>query len=508
MLSHAILCCVFVGAKSNSCESARGGNAAATVRRNNASVIPDFSKAKVLVAGDVMLDEYWMGAATRISPEAPAPVVKVERHEHRPGGAANVACNLAGLGARVTLLGIVGQDAEADALEQAMRGSGVNREWLRSADRPTIRKLRVLSRNQQVIRLDRETPFSGEDSAHLMVRYAELLSDCSAVVLSDYAKGSLGSTATLIEAARTAGKPVLVDPKSSDFGNYRGASLLTPNRAEFEAALAGSEQSAEEMAERAQRVCGLLDLGGIVVTLGENGLLVAPANGRARHIPARAHEVFDVTGAGDTVVAVLAAGLAVGADLHESAHLANIAAGVVVRRVGVAPIHLRDLEQELGRRGSLETAILDAGEAVETGRSLREAGRTLVMTNGCFDLLHAGHTAYLAEARALGDHLMVAVNDDDSVRRLKGAPRPLAPLAQRMAVLAALGCVDWVVPFSEDTPAGLIEQVAPGVLAKGGDYRPEEVAGGEAVERAGGQVAILSFHQGLSTSGLLKRISE
>ena len=280
MLSHAILCCVFVGAKSNSCESARGGNAAATVRRNNASVIPDFSKAKVLVAGDVMLDEYWMGAATRISPEAPAPVVKVERHEHRPGGAANVACNLAGLGARVTLLGIVGQDAEADALEQAMRGSGVNREWLRSADRPTIRKLRVLSRNQQVIRLDRETPFSGEDSAHLMVRYAELLSDCSAVVLSDYAKGSLGSTATLIEAARAAGKPVLVDPKSSDFGNYRGASLLTPNRAEFEAALAGSEQSAEEMAERAQRVCGLLDLGGIVVTLGENGLLVAPANGR------------------------------------------------------------------------------------------------------------------------------------------------------------------------------------------------------------------------------------
>ena len=180
----------------------------------------------------------------------------------------------------------------------------------------------------------------------------------------------------------------------------------------------------------------------------------------------------------------------------------------MVRRVGVAPIHLRDLEQELGRRGSLETTILDAGEAVETGRSLREAGRTLVMTNGCFDLLHAGHTAYLAEARALGDHLMVAVNDDDSVRRLKGAPRPLAPLAQRMAVLAALGCVDWVVPFSEDTPAGLIEQVAPGVLAKGGDYRPEEVAGGEAVERAGGQVAILSFHQGLSTSGLLKRISE
>ena len=454
-----------------------------------------------------MLDEYWMGAATRISPEAPAPVVQVESRDCRPGGAANVACNLAGLGARVTLLGIVGRDGEAEALGKAMQGSGVTCEWLRSETRPTIRKLRVLSRNQQVIRLDRETPFSADDSARLAERYAELLHGCSAVVLSDYAKGSLAGAGALIEAARAAGTPVLVDPKSADFGTYRGAGLLTPNRAEFEAALGGSGESPEEMASRAQRVCSLLEIGGMVVTLGEQGLLVAPAAGPFRHIPARAREVYDVTGAGDTVTAVLAAGLAAGADLEDSAHLANAAAGVVVRRVGVAPIHLRDLAEELREPGAADSAIIGAGEAAAVGRRLRESGRTLVMTNGCFDLLHAGHTACLAEARALGDRLMVAVNDDESVRRLKGAPRPLVPLDQRMAVLAALGSVDWVVPFSEDTPAALIEQVGPLVLAKGGDYKPEEIAGGDAVERLGGRVVILPYHDGLSTSRLLHRIS-
>ena len=455
-----------------------------------------------------MLDEYWLGTATRISPEAPAPVVRVEGRDCRPGGAANVACNLAGLGARVTLLGIVGRDGEAEALDDAMRGAGVTCEWLRSETRPTVRKLRVLSRNQQVIRLDRETPFSAADSARLAGRYAELLEGCSAVVLSDYAKGSLAEAGALIEAARAGGTPVLVDPKSTDFGTYRGAGLLTPNRAEFEAALGGSEESPEEMAARAQRVCSLLEIGGMVVTLGDQGLLVAPAGGASRHIPARAREVYDVTGAGDTVTAVLAAGLAVGADLEDSAHLANVAAGVVVRRVGVAPISLPDLEQALGRGETRAAAVIDARRAAEIGDRLRRAGRRLVMTNGCFDLLHAGHTACLAEARALGDGLMVAVNDDDSVRRLKGAGRPAVPLEQRMQVLAALGCVDWVVPFGEDTPAALIEQVGPLVLAKGGDYRPNEIAGGDAVERLGGKVVILPFHEGLSTTALLKRLSD
>lgn len=470
-------------------------------------MIPDYSDAHILVAGDVMLDEYWLGTATRISPEAPAPVVRVESRDYRPGGAANVACNLAGLGAQVTLLGIVGEDDEAEALDGAMRGAGVTCEWLRSESRPTVRKLRVLSRNQQVIRLDRETPFSADDSARLIVRYAELLDGCSAVVLSDYAKGSLADAGTMIEAARAAGTPILVDPKSADFGTYRGASLLTPNRAEFEAALGGSGESPDEMAARAQRVCSLLEIGGMVVTLGEQGLVAAPAAGPARHIPARAREVYDVTGAGDTVTAVLAAGLAVGADLNDSAYLANVAAGVVVARVGVAPIHLRDLKEVLREPGSSASAVIDAGEAAAIGRRLRDSGRTLVMTNGCFDLLHAGHTACLAEARALGDRLMVAVNDDESVRRLKGGSRPVVPLEQRMAVLAALGSVDWVVPFGEDTPAALIGEVGPLVLAKGGDYKPEEIAGADAVKRLGGRVAILPYHEGYSTTTLLQRIS-
>ncbi|MXW73412.1 MAG: bifunctional D-glycero-beta-D-manno-heptose-7-phosphate kinase/D-glycero-beta-D-manno-heptose 1-phosphate adenylyltransferase HldE [Chromatiales bacterium] len=469
--------------------------------------MPDYSKAHILVAGDVMLDEYWLGTATRISPEAPAPVVRVESRDYRPGGAANVACNLAGLGAQVTLLGIVGKDDEAEALDAAMRGAGVTCEWLHSESRPTVRKLRVLSRNQQVIRLDRETPFGADDASRLMVRYAELLAGCSAVVLSDYAKGSLADAGTLIEAARAGGTPVLVDPKSTDFGTYRGAGLLTPNRAEFEAALGGSGETPEKMASRAQRVCSLLEIGSMVVTLGDQGLLVAPAAGPSRHMPARTREVYDVTGAGDTVTAVLAAGLAVGAELEDSAHLANVAAGVVVRRVGVAPIRLRDLAEELREPGTAGSAIVDAAEAAAIGRRLRDSGRTLVMTNGCFDLLHAGHTACLAEARALGDRLMVAVNDDQSVRRLKGGSRPLVPLDQRMAVLAALGSVDWVVPFGEDTPAALIEEVGPLVLAKGGDYKPEEIAGGDAVERLGGRVVVLPYRDGLSTTTLLERLT-
>ena len=470
-------------------------------------MIPDYSKAHILVAGDVMLDEYWLGTATRISPEAPAPVVRVESRDYRPGGAANVACNLAGLGAQVTLLGIVGKDDEAEALDAAMRGAGVTCEWLHSESRPTVRKLRVLSRNQQVIRLDRETPFGADDASRLMVRYAELLAGCSAVVLSDYAKGSLADAGTLIEAARAGGTPVLVDPKSTDFGTYRGAGLLTPNRAEFEAALGGSGETPEKMASRAQRVCSLLEIGSMVVTLGDQGLLVAPAAGPSRHMPARTREVYDVTGAGDTVTAVLAAGLAVGAELEDSAHLANVAAGVVVRRVGVAPIRLRDLAEELREPAAAESAIIDAAQAAAIGRRLRDSGRTLVMTNGCFDLLHAGHTACLAEARALGDRLMVAVNDDESVRRLKGGSRPLVPLDQRMAVLAALGSVDWVVPFGEDTPAALIEEVGPLVLAKGGDYKPEEIAGGDAVERLGGRVVVLPYRDGLSTTTLLERLT-
>ena len=470
-------------------------------------MIPDYSNTRILVAGDVMLDEYWLGAATRISPEAPAPVVRVESRDHRPGGAANVASNLAGLGAEVTLLGIVGRDDEAEALDSAMQGSGVTSEWLRSDTRPTIRKLRVLSRNQQVIRLDRETPFGAEDAARLAARYAELLKGCSAVVLSDYAKGSLANAGALIEAARAAGAPVVVDPKSADFGAYRGATLLTPNRAEFETALGGSEESPEAMAARAQRACSRLEIGSMVVTLGEQGLVVAPASGQSRHIPARTREVYDVTGAGDTVVAVLAAGLAAGASLEDSAHLANAAASVVVRRVGVAPIGLRDLAEELGEPESPDSAIITAAEAMSIGRRMRDEGKTLVMTNGCFDLLHAGHTACLAEARALGDRLMVAVNDDDSVRRLKGDSRPVVPVAGRMAVLAALSSVDWVAPFGEDTPAALIEQVRPLVLAKGGDYRPEDVAGGDAVERSGGRVVILPYHENLSTSRLLRQLS-
>lgn len=463
--------------------------------------IPDFSSVKALVVGDLMLDRYWFGPTSRISPEAPVPVVKVTRFQTRPGGAANVAVNLASLGVRTTLSGVVGADAGAAELRGILGEHGIALELVESADRPTITKLRVLSRNQQLIRLDTEDSFASEDAVALAARMEAAAADAAVCLLSDYGKGSLAEAPALIATARRLQLPVLVDPKGSDFGRYRGATLLTPNLAEFEA-VAGVAASDAELAERAAGMRSDLGLEALVVTLGDRGMLVT-AGGEPVFIPARAREVFDVTGAGDTVIAALAAGLAAGMTLPDAAALANVAAGIVVRKIGVASVTPAELGAELHVQDPADRGIVSRSRAVALAGALRVRGERLVMTNGVFDILHAGHVAYLQEARARGDRLLVAVNDDDSVRRLKGDARPINTLADRMTVLAGLAAVDWVVPFGTDTPAELIAEVLPAVLVKGGDYRPEDIAGAGAVIASGGSVEVLSYHEGRSTTRIV-----
>lgn len=468
--------------------------------------IPDFSRARVLVAGDVMLDRYLFGTTGRISPEAPVPVVHVRKTEDRPGGAANVAVNLAALGANTLLLGLVGDDDEAAVLEQLVSGHGIDCRFSCIAGQPTITKTRVQSRGQQLIRLDREEPAAGDHAGAILATLIAALKEVDAVVLSDYGKGALAQAARLIQACRAAGVPVLVDPKGADFERYRGASLLTPNQSEFEA-VAGPTDSDAKLIERADRMVRDLDLEAIVVTRSEKGMLVVQAGGEPVLLSTQAREVFDVTGAGDTVIATLAGSLASGSELQDAAALANLAAGLVVRKIGVASVTPSELQVALHQRGQGGRGLVSEEELLSQLDEARARREKIVMTNGCFDVLHAGHVAYLEEAKSLGDRLVVAVNDDHSVRRLKGENRPINALPDRMAVLAGLAAVDWVVPFSEDTPARLIAAVMPDVLVKGGDYRPEEIAGAKEVLANGGEVRVLGFREGHSSSRIIEHLS-
>jgi len=469
---------------------------------------PDFSRARVLVAGDLMLDRYWSGTTRRISPEAPVPVVLVGAMEDRPGGAANVALNLAALGCQTMVAGITGDDEAAEILSIRLADAGVDARLHRRRDLPTITKLRVLSHHQQLIRLDFEQSLAPQGQDPLPALVDGLLLKTDLLVLSDYAKGTLANPRPLIEAARRQDKQVLIDPKGRDFDRYRGATLLTPNRSELEEVVGALEDDAA-LIEKGQGLRAHLGLGALLVTLGERGMLLlrggVPTDEAALHLPTRAREVYDVTGAGDTVIATLAAALAAGVELAEACTLANCAAGLAVGKLGTAAVSARELER--ARMGSEWHTILDQESLVSAVAEARAQGERVVMTNGCFDILHQGHVAYLQQARRLGDRLVVAVNDDDSVRRLKGLDRPINGVESRMAVLAGLASVDWVCPFGEDTPEDLICRVRPDVLVKGGDYRPDQIAGAECVRRAGGEVRVLPFLPGHSTSRIIGDIN-
>lgn len=466
--------------------------------------LPDFTTARVLVVGDVMLDRYWHGPAARISPEAPVPVVRVDATEERPGGAANVAVGIAALGAKARLLGAVGVDEAATALAERLRQHQIHTDLIALPGATTVTKLRVVSRNQQLLRLDVEDGFPGLAGTTLRGRLDAWLEDTDVVVLSDYAKGTLRHPAMLIDACRAAGVPVLVDPKGRDFRRYRGATMLTPNRTEFEAVM-GCCSDDDELLVRGERLRAALDLEALLITRSEQGMSLMQQHAEPLHLPAHAREVFDVTGAGDTVIATLAAGLASGLEIPAATALANVAAGLVVGKFGTASVTVSELGRALYAH-EVPRGVVDEATLLQAVDEARNHGEVIVMTNGCFDILHAGHVAYLEEARRLGSRLIVAVNDDASVARLKGSGRPINPLADRMHVLAALGAVDWVVPFSEDTPERLICRVLPDYLVKGGDYQITEIVGHQCVQAAGGRVLSLGFVEGYSTTATLGRI--
>ncbi len=467
-------------------------------------VIPDFSAVRIVVAGDAMLDEYWFGDAARISPEAPVPVVRAGTTERRPGGAANVALNLAALGAQASLVAIVGADEGGRLLGELLDSEGVECRLVRADSLPTVRKLRVLARSQQLIRLDSEQPldrYAGEFGE----LFAASIATADVVVLSDYGKGTLSRVAEIIALCRERGRPVLVDPKGRDFSRYRGATGLTPNESEFEAVVGPWTDEAEFLA-KAEQLRVSLDLGLLLVTRGHRGMTMVARDGETVTLPAQAREVFDVTGAGDTVIALLAAALAGKLSTADAVALANLGAGLVVGKLGVATVSRSELSLALHRHGRGGRGLVTVDELQSLVVEAKSRGERIVMTNGCFDILHAGHVAYLEEAKSLGDHLIVAVNDDASVARLKGPSRPINPLGDRMAVLSGLAAVDWVVPFSTDTPAPLIGRLLPDVLVKGGDWEPSQIAGGDAVLKNGGEVRVLSFKQGRSTTAMIDAI--
>ncbi|WP_286269658.1 bifunctional D-glycero-beta-D-manno-heptose-7-phosphate kinase/D-glycero-beta-D-manno-heptose 1-phosphate adenylyltransferase HldE [Thalassotalea hakodatensis] len=467
--------------------------------------IPAFNKARVLVVGDVMLDRYWYGPTQRISPEAPVPVVNINQDEDRPGGAANVALNIASMGGKVSLMGITGQDEAAQSIETRLSAMNIDCFFAKDASIPTITKLRVMSRNQQLMRLDFEQSLAAVNKIELLQQVEAVVAEHDVLLLSDYAKGTLSDVEHLIAVAKKYNVPVVVDPKGSDFTKYQGATMLTPNMAEFEA-IVGTCKDEADIVAKGQTLLQSLNLDAMLVTRSEHGMTLLRQNHEEFHLPTQAKEVYDVTGAGDTVIATLALALAADADLPQASALANIAAGIVVGKLGTSTVSEAELLNAVLSGQESGFGVVTEGQLKIAVELAKARGEKIVMTNGCFDLLHAGHVSYLTHAAELGERLIVAVNDDSSVKRLKGEGRPVNPVDRRMAVLSGLASVDWVVPFSEDTPQRLIANILPNILVKGGDYKVEEIAGGEDVIAAGGQVKVLNFEQGISTTEIINTI--
>ncbi|MBD5769800.1 bifunctional D-glycero-beta-D-manno-heptose-7-phosphate kinase/D-glycero-beta-D-manno-heptose 1-phosphate adenylyltransferase HldE [Marinomonas colpomeniae] len=466
----------------------------------------NFKDKHILVVGDVMLDRYWHGGTSRISPEAPVQVVKVSDIEDRPGGAANVALGLAKLGVSVTLVGVVGDDENANILTRCLEKVGVTCRFVRSERLPTITKLRVMSRHQQLIRLDFE---EREDSQTQNEALASVVEECliasDAVIYSDYAKGCLADVQTLISLSNAVNVPSFVDPKGNDFSIYKGATLVKPNLLEFET-IVGKCDSTQALESKAKDLRETFGWEALLVTRGEDGLILFNEDKPSFSLATAAKEVFDVTGAGDTVIAVLAAIYVTSKRFTDAVEYANQAAGFVVGKLGTASITADQLAAIMYQRShSTNFGVLAPEELLKQVKFAQMNGEKVVFTNGCFDILHPGHIAYMKQAKALGERLIVAVNTDASVKRLKGEKRPINNLVHRMAVLEGVGAIDWVTWFDEDTPKEIIEALSPDVLVKGGDYTIKTTVGADHVLSTGGEVKILSFVDGYSTTSIIEK---
>ncbi|MCP3920461.1 MAG: D-glycero-beta-D-manno-heptose-7-phosphate kinase [bacterium] len=472
-------------------------------------------RPRVLIVGDLIMDRYIMGEVGRISPEAPIPVLAAKSSELRLGGAGNVAANLRAMDADVGVIGVVGDDGHGRAMQEMLNDGGIDTDHVVvDATRPTIEKTRMMSGVQQMLRVDWEDArgVDGDVLAGILERVPSAVAAASAVILSDYGKGTLTPEviAAVVRAGRASGVPVLVDPKGTDYARYAGATLITPNKKEAETALGEKIKSLDALPDAADRLIAEAQLDLVIITLGAEGIYFRTRanDGESRlegRVPALARAVYDVTGAGDTVVAQLALYLASGLELEVAVSLANHAAGIVVERLGTHSVTRTELAARLKDELPKIPKILDDDSLRDALEEWRRAGKRIVFTNGCFDVLHLGHVQYLRFARSKGDLLLVGVNDDASVRRLKGDERPVNVLADRMGVLAALEMVDGVVAFGEDTPKELVECVTPDVLVKGEDYADKVVVGREWVESHGGQVVLAPLVQGRSTTEALRK---
>jgi D-beta-D-heptose 7-phosphate kinase/D-beta-D-heptose 1-phosphate adenosyltransferase len=474
---------------------------------NSTSLSDLFSKGRVLVVGDAMLDRYLTGLVSRISPEAPVPVVQLTREFARPGGAANVAASVAALGPSVSFIGVVGRDADAERLVREIESCGVdtsNLVW--NSDVSTISKTRVVASGfHQLVRVDRDgdwKQFAGA-ADEVLERACEGIADCDAVLIADYDKGTIAPSVAngLIAACRKHAKPCLVDPKKTDFGAYAGATLLTPNIMEVERALGCRIKCQADVERAAQEIRNRWEVNEVLITQGASGMTLSSENGHI-HIPAERHDVADVSGAGDTVIAAIAASLSAGWSMHDACKLGSAAAGIAVSHAGTYVVSRSELE--LAWNGC-SPKIMDWTLAREHLAHAQRAGCKVVFTNGCFDILHAGHLSCLERARRLGDLLVVGLNSDCSVRMNKGENRPIIDETHRAQMLAGLACVDIVILFDDPTPESLVRHICPNILVKGSDYDPRTMAGADFVRSNGGRVVTLPLVGGLSTSSILNR---
>ena len=475
------------------------------------SVFSKLADVSVLVVGDVMLDKYLSGETERISPEAPIPVVKVKTDVSRLGGAANVARNVATLGARVGLLGVVGDDESGQSLMAEASNLDIDLHLIQQADLPTTTKLRVLSRGQQVLRLDFEETLAEKWAKKVSSGFDDIIENYQCVIFSDYDKGALQFIREMIESARSRGKLVLVDPKKRDFRFYQGANVITPNKEEFQNA-GGELECEDKIFGSAKAIIKNSGIDSILLTRSEQGMSFI-SEGEKVDLKAVVHEVSDVTGAGDTVIATLGVMLSAGLDREQAAYMANMAASISVSRVGAVAVTALDLADRCVSHQEKHSDQWDSESIDSVMQRIRFAkarGEKIVFTNGCFDILHAGHISYLTKAKQLGHRLVLGLNTDASISRLKGSDRPINNLVNRKMVLSGLRCVDWIISFgdsSDDTPLNLIKEIKPDILVKGGDYSKEQVVGADFVESYGGEVAIVDLVEGLSTTNLITKIT-
>jgi D-beta-D-heptose 7-phosphate kinase / D-beta-D-heptose 1-phosphate adenosyltransferase len=475
-------------------------------------ILNNSKQLKVLVVGDLIYDEFIWGDVQRISPEAPVQVVEWKADNDALGGAANVANNLAALGCHVYMSGIVGNDEKGARVIELLKEKGIEHKGvIRDKNRPTSNKTRIIAQNQQILRIDKENKNSiTEEIEKKLCRYAEkIVSEIDGIICSDYLKGVLTENiiGCLVKEARKQGKMIIADPKGTDYSKYKGINVLTPNKLELENASHIKIVDNGDLKRAAGLICEQCDSDAILVTRGKEGMSLFEKNGELCHIPTEAREVFDVTGAGDTAISLFGIALFSGASKQEASKLATIGAGIVVAKVGTSVVKKEEIEHFLKENEVLiGNKILGIKELKYILNSKRNEGNKIVFTNGCFDILHVGHIQYLQKAMEFGDLLVLGLNDDDSVRKLKGPKRPLINQDERANILAALDCIDYIALFSELTPENIIKEVMPDILVKGGDYLPKDVVGKDIVESYGGRVEIVPFIEGYSTSSIVKKI--